>query len=190
MLSGALARRYAQALFELAVEMSVLNRIDNEMKTISELFNNNKELKYILNHPNVDDESKKDVLGKIFEESMSDMTKHFVYLLIDRRRHNLLSHIQREFTRLADKALNIVEARVISATLLTSNQEEKLKKVIADTTGKNVRLLTEVKSDFIGGAKLQIGDCVMDGSISTALLKMREELRKSSYIPQQEVGVN
>ncbi len=190
MLSGALARRYAQALFELAVEMSVLNRIDNELKTISELFNDNKDLKYILNHPNVDDESKKDVLGKIFEESMSDITKHFVYLLIDRRRHNLISLIQREFTRLADKALNIVEARIVSATSLTSNQEEKLKQVIADITGKNVRLLAEVKSDFIGGAKLQIGDCVMDGSISTALLKMREELRKSSYKPQQEVGVS
>lgn len=190
MLSGALARRYAQALFDLAVEMSVLDRIDKEMKAISELFNDNKDLKYILNHPNVNNESKKDVLGKIFEESMSDMTKHFVYLLIDRRRHNLLSLIQREFTRLADKALNIVEAKITSATSLSSNQEERIKQVIADMTGKNVRLLAEVNSDFIGGAKLQIGDCVMDRSISTALLKMREELRKSSYKPQQEVGVS
>ncbi|KUO61980.1 MAG: ATP synthase F0F1 subunit delta [Gracilibacter sp. BRH_c7a] len=190
MLSGALARRYAQALFELAIETSVLDQIDTEMKTISEIFRYNKELKYLLNHPNVDDESKKDILEKIFEKRISDVTKHFLYLLIDRRRHNLLELIQREFTRLADKALNIVEAKVISATELNSSHEERLKKVISNTTGKNVRLITEVNSELIGGAKLQIGDCVMDGSIATALCKLREEMRKSSYKPQQEVGVS
>jgi len=51
-------------------------------------------------------------------------------------------------------------------------------------------LLAEVDPELIGGAKLQIGDRVMDGSVATALQKMREELRKSSYKPQQEVGVS
>ena len=190
MLSGALARRYAQALFELAMEMSVLDRIDSEIKIVSELINNNKELKYLLNHPNVDDESKKKILGKILETDISEMTKHFLYLLIDRRRHNLVNLIQREFIRLADKARNIVEAKVVSATSLSAKQEERLKQAIARITGKNVRLLIEVDSGLIGGVRLQIGDCVMDGSIVTALSKMRTELRKPSYKPQQEVGVS
>jgi len=71
---------------------------------------------------------------------------------------------------------------------LAQEQEDKLREVIAKATGKNVRLTTSVDPALIGGAKLQIGDRVMDGSIATALEKMREELKKSSYKPQQEVG--
>ena len=63
-----------------------------------------------------------------------------------------------------------------------------MKEVISQATGKNVRLITTVDSALIGGAKIQIGDRVMDGSIATALEKMREQLKKSSYKPQQEVG--
>ena len=190
MLSGALARRYAQALFGLAVEMSVLDQIDKDIQGISALINSNTELKDILNHPNVDNESKKEILEKIFEDSISDTTKNFIYLLIDRRRHNLVALIQREFQRLADKARNIIEAKVISAIALTPDHQKKLEQAIAEMTGKKVRMLVEVKSELIGGATLQIGDRVLDGSIATALYKIREELRKPSYKPQQEVGVS
>lgn len=190
MLSGALARRYARALFELAVEMSLLDQVDGELRELAEIIEQNNELRYILNHPNITLSAKKDVLEKILKDNISDISKHFLYLLVDRRRQDLLSDIQREFSRLADEARQIVEARLTSAASLTSTQEEKLKQVIERFTGKNVRLLTEVDPDLIGGAKLQIGDRVMDGSISTALKKMREELRKTSYKPQQEVGVS
>lgn len=190
MLNGALARRYAQALYELAIEMSVLDQVDGELRDLAQLIANNQELKYLINHPNIEVETKKEVLGKILDKSVSDVSRHFVFLLIDRRRQNLLSLIQREFSRLANEARHIVEAKVTSATILTPTQEENLKQVIAQCTGKNVQLQAEVNSELIGGAKLQIGDRVMDGSISTALYKMREELRKTSYKPQQEVGVS
>jgi len=190
MLSGALARRYAQALFELAVEMSVLEQIDKELSELARIIVDNKDLKYLLNHPNIEDSVKKETLAKIMNSNISEMSRHFLYLLIDRRRQNLVGLIQREFTRLADKARNIVEVKVTSAAALSDKQAEKLKEIISHTSGKNVRLLAEIKPHLIGGAKLQIGDRVMDGSIATALAKMREELRKSSYKPQQEVGVN
>ncbi|UWG97185.1 F0F1 ATP synthase subunit delta [Dehalobacter sp. DCM] len=190
MLNGALAHRYAQALFELALEMSVLDQIEKELLELAETVNQNNDLKILLNHPDIEAETKKQVLASIFGNTVSDMTRHFVYLLIDRRRQNLLSIVQREFTRLANEARNIIEAKVISATALSPAQEEKLKETIAKTTGKNVRLLSEVNPTLIGGAKLQVGDRVMDGSITTALSKIREELKKTSSKPQQEVGVN
>jgi len=190
MLTGALARRYAQALFELAVEMSVLDQTDNELKFLAEMLSQNNELKHLLNHPNIEAEVKKDIMAKTLDNNVSVMTIHFVFLLIDRRRQNILAMIQREFTRLANQVRNLIEAKVVSATALSSDQEEKLKQVISKCTGKNVQLITEVNSQLIGGAKLQIGDRVMDGSIATALNKMRKELIKSSYKPQQEVGVS
>ena len=188
MLNGALARRYAQALFELAVEVSLLDQVDAELQELTKLIAENSELRHLLNHPNIEAKTKKEVLNKILDQNISDITRYFFYLLIDRRRQNLTKHIQREFTRLANEARNVIEAQIVSAVPLAEAQEEKLKQVIAKATGKNVRLTTSVDSTLIGGAKLQIGDRVMDGSIATALEKLRNQLKKSSYKPQQEVG--
>ena len=190
MLTGALARRYAQALFELAVEMSVLDQINDELKFLSGLIAQNNELKHLLNHPNIDAAEKKKTLAAILDNHVSEVSKHFLFLLIDRRRQNILTKIQGEFTRLANEARNMIEAKVISAAALSTHQEEKIIQLIADKTGKNVQLNTEVNPKLIGGAKLQIGDQVIDGSILTALSKMRQEMMKSSYKPQQEIGVS
>jgi len=190
MLNGALARRYAMALFELAVEMSVLDRTDEELSYIVDLISGNKDLNNLLNHPNIEAAAKKGIMENILKSNVSEMTRHFMFLLIDRRRQNLLALVQREFSRQANLVRNLIEVKVISAKELSSNQEEKLKQVIAKSTGKNIQLSTEVDPKLIGGAKLQIGDRVMDGSIATALEKLRKELIKSSYKPQQEVGVS
>lgn len=190
MLNGALARRYSRALFDLAAEVSALEKMDSELRNIAEVIENNHELKFLLNHPNVNFETKKSVLAKIFDQSVSEITRHFLYLLIDRRRQNLIGLIQQEFSRLANEARNIIEAKVSSAAALSATQQEKLKKTIFDLTGKNVQMLIEVDPGLIGGVKLQIGDRVLDGSVATALKKMREELMKASYQPQQEIGVS
>lgn len=189
MLNGALARRYAQALFEIAVEMSVLDRIDAELRDIAEVIEKNSEIGNVLNHPNISLENKKGLLGDLFQ-GISEITRSFLFLLVDRRRQNLIVYIQKEFTRLADEKRQVVEAKITSATPLTSDQEAKLKDIIVKSTGMQVRLLADVDPGLIGGAKLQISDRVMDGSIAAALTRMREELRKSSYKPQQEVGVS
>jgi len=190
MLNGALARRYAQALFELAVEMSVLDRIDSELRFLAELITQNKELRYLLNHPNIESNEKKKIFEEIFAENVSQISKHFIFLLIDRRRQNLLALIQREFRRLANEKRNLLQVKVMSATTMSPEQQEKLTQAIAKSTGKNIELVAEVRPELIGGAKLQIGDRVMDGSVATALNKFRMELMKASYKPQQEVGVS
>ncbi|ADY57537.1 ATP synthase subunit delta [Syntrophobotulus glycolicus DSM 8271] len=189
MLNGALARRYAQALFEIAVEMSVLDRIDTELRDIAEIIDQNGEIGNVLNHPNISLQNKKELLENLFK-GMGEITRSFLYLLVDRRRQNLVVYIQKEFTRLADEKRQVVEAKITSAAPLTPDQENKLKDIIVQSTGMQVRLLTDVDPGLIGGARLQISDRVMDGSIAAALMRMREELRKSSYKPQQEVGVS
>jgi len=55
-------------------------------------------------------------------------------------------------------------------------------------TGKDVRIVSEVRADLIGGVLVQVGDRVIDGTIAHALKKMRVDLRRNSERPQ-EVGV-
>jgi F-type H+-transporting ATPase subunit delta len=115
-------------------------------------------------------------MDKLFSGSLSDTVRRFFYLLIDKRRENLLPNIQREFKLLADQARNIVEARVTSAAPLSKSQEERLHKELVRITGKDVRIVQEVRPEIIGGVIVQIGDRVMDGSVAYKLSQIRLSL--------------
>ncbi|ODA42626.1 ATP synthase F1 subunit delta [Desulfosporosinus sp. BG] len=187
MINGALARRYSQALFSIASETS-LDPIDNDLRELTKLVEENEEVKGILLHPHISLKEKKSVMDKLLGEDFGATTRHFLYLLIDRKRENLLPFIQREFTRLADEARKVVEAKVASAVALSPSQLDDLKQAIGRKTGKDVRIISEVRAELIGGILIQVGDSVIDGSIAHALNRMRGDLRRTSDKPQ-EVGV-
>jgi len=187
MINGSLARRYSQALFEIASE-SGLDQIDADLRELTRTVEENQEVKDTLLHPHISLSDKKSIMDKLMGEDFGDITRRFLYLLIDRRRANILPFVQREFTKLADEARQVVEAKVVSAIDLSAAQLEELKKAIGRMTGKEVRIVSEVRAELIGGVLIQIGDRVMDGTIAHALEKMRLNLRKNSDKPQ-EVGV-
>ena len=187
MINGSLARRYSQALFEIASETS-LDTVDNDLRELTKLVEENAEVKGVLLHPHISLSIKKSIMKNILGEDFGEVTRHFFYLLIDRKRENLLPLIQHEFTRLADEARQVVEAKVASAIELSVAQVDGLKKAIKRMTGKDVRIVSEVRADLIGGVLVQVGDRVIDGTIAHALKKMRVDLRRNSERPQ-EVGV-
>ena len=187
MINGALVRRYSQALFNIASDTS-LDPIDNDLSELTKLVEENVEVKSVLLHPHISVTEKKSVMDKLLGEDFGATTRHFLYLLIDKKRENLLPFIQREFTRLADEARNVVEAKVASAMALSASQLDDLKQAIGRKTGKDVRIVSEVRAELIGGILIQVGDSVMDGTIAHALEKMRVDLRRNSEKPQ-EVGV-
>ncbi|MDR1960650.1 MAG: F0F1 ATP synthase subunit delta [Gracilibacteraceae bacterium] len=176
MLDGALARRYARALFELAAEAGALDATDRELREITDILQASPDLRHMLGHPRVEAAEKRAVLEQIFGTKIRQLTRQFFYLLLDRRRQGILPSIQREFSRMADEKNQVVEATVTSAADLNAAQRRGLKAVVRKLTGKNARLLSRVDPDLIGGAKLKIGDRVMDGSLASRLGQMRRDL--------------
>ncbi|MCL1853382.1 MAG: ATP synthase F1 subunit delta [Peptococcaceae bacterium] len=192
MLDGALAKRYARALFELAIgppeaaglpdetgSMKLLDQIDAELKEFAALLADHRQLHTILNHPNIGLSDKKTLVSRVCE-GYSQVTLSFLYLLIESRRQGLFKLIAREFARMADAARHVVEVKLTCAGPLSDKQEKELTAVLAAQTGSTIRLVQSVDEDLIGGAKVQIGDTVMDGSVRAALRKMHSDLRKAS----------
>ncbi|MFZ3101436.1 MAG: F0F1 ATP synthase subunit delta [Desulfitobacteriaceae bacterium] len=175
MLSGALAQRYAQALFEIASKTS-LDSFDTELRELTQIIEEHEEITQVLHHPHIPLVDKKSFVKKIFEGQISETLQNFLFLLIDRRRQNFLKPIQQEFARMSDEARQLVEAKVVSATPLSDSQVERLKEKLVRLTGKNIRLVSELRPELIGGALVQVGDRVIDGSVAHSLNRMRENL--------------
>ncbi|HWJ02616.1 MAG TPA: F0F1 ATP synthase subunit delta [Verrucomicrobiae bacterium] len=176
MLSGAVSRRYAQALYEIAVETNQLDVFEADLKALAEGIESNPEIQKVLYHPQISLADKKGLLRQVFGGQFSAHVQNFVDMVIDRRRQNFLGDIYNEFKLLANAKRNVLEARIKSAVDLDKSQQDQLQANLSKLTGKSIRLVAEVDPSLIGGVVVKIGDRVIDGSVAGRLAKLRETL--------------
>ncbi len=176
MLVRAVAKRYAQALFELAQEKNALDKMEEELKAVSEIVKNERGLQRVLYHPQITVAEKHQIFKELFENRVSETTLNFLYLIVDRHREIYLSAIVDEFINLANAARNIVEAEVISAKELSADQKKELAKVLNRLAGKEVSPEYKVDASLIGGLVVRIGDKVIDGSVKYRLESLKARL--------------
>ncbi|HPU35709.1 MAG TPA: ATP synthase F1 subunit delta, partial [Bacillota bacterium] len=158
MLRGAVAVRYAEALYEIASREKVLpkyksmvDRVEEELKAVDKVIRENSDLQKLLYHPRITAEEKKDLLQKLFKGKISDVTANFLALLVDRRRETFFGEIVAEFVKLANAGRNIITAQVTSAVELNDQEKGDLNRILVRLTGKKVKTSYAVDPSLIGG---------------------------------------
>ena len=106
----------------------------------------------------------------------------FAILLFNKGRIGFLREIASYYKDLADELKGVVKASIVSATELSSDAVNKIKEALSAKTGKDIILNVEQDSSLIGGVVTKIGDLVLDGSVKTQLINMRETLKKGESV--------
>lgn len=170
------AKRYANALFQLAKEENQIDRVEEEMRALKEVFKNNHELTSFLEHPKVDLDEKKTFIKKAFA-TVSPSVQNLLMLLVDRHREDIVGSMADEFLVLVNEYTGIVDAKVYSVRPLSNEEQEAVSKVFAQKIGKRaLRIENIVDSNLIGGIKLRIGNHVFDGTVSGKLERLERQL--------------
>ena len=178
-----IARRYAKALLLIGKEDGNTETYREELAGFSELVEREKTLEQAINNPLYNAEGRKKVLKSVLEKSgFSGIMKSFLTLLFDKGRFIYLSSINELFQKLADELKGISRASLVSATELSSETIEKIRVTLSEKTGKDIILDVEKDTGLIGGIVTRIGDLVLDGSIKTQLLNMRESLKRGEGV--------
>ena len=180
--SKKLARNYAQALFEenkgnLQLSENILNAIKEINSSIFQV----KNASLILESPAVPKEEKKELIKKILKENsdVSNILTHFLFLLIDNQRINMLPEIQNELSNLIDKSKGIVHAEISSAYELKDDTIENLRRKLEKTlisAGEKLKITKTIEPELIGGLKVKIKDLIYDGSIRARLDGLKRRL--------------
>jgi len=100
----------------------------------------------------------------------------FLGVLADNGRLALLPDIYAIFTQLRAEAERVVRAKVTSATPLDEAELGKLRVALAKRLGTQVEVTTAVDPDLIGGAVIDAGDVVIDGSLRNKLARLQTAL--------------
>ncbi|MBA4495958.1 F0F1 ATP synthase subunit delta [Paenactinomyces guangxiensis] len=178
MSGSVVAKRYAKAMFEVAMEKNLLDQVETELTQIVETFSASPELMEWFSHPNTDSAQKKELFSTLFKE-LNEITQNLLFLLADRHREGYIGEIAAEYKELANEARGVAEAIVTSATPLTEEDKQQLTEVFQQMVGKTIHINNVVDSDILGGVIVQIGDRLYDGSLKTKLVRFQERLKGS-----------
>ncbi len=174
-----IARRYAKALLILAKKEKRVQEISDELSSLSVLIERVTKFWEVVNNPLYDLDRRQDVLAEVARATeMSPAVLGLLRLLLVKNRMKYLPFIVSVYQEMADESLGRVRAKVYAAMDLTKEEGEKIKKKLAVVTGREVILETTRDPSLIGGVVTKIGGLVLDGSLRTQLLKIKETVAR------------
>ena len=175
------ASRYARAFADVIFE-SKLNAKDvqRQLADFAGAWHESHDLREFFLDPSFPLEQKIGLLDKLNAKlKMAQTTRNFVAVLVRNDRIAGFDDVAAELRREINQRLGISEAKVISARKLDEKQRKDLEKQIAELTGGTVEAQFEEDSALLGGAVVQVGSTVYDGSVRGRLDRLREELTAS-----------
>ena len=179
----AISRRYAKALMLIGKDDGLAETYKEELNNFASLMINNDTLGQAICNPLYERSSRQKVLQVILEKlSLSKVMTSFLILLFEKGRIGYLDEIDRMYQKLADELKGVARASLTSATELSSQVVEKIRGSLSNMTGKEVILDVQQDQSLIGGIVTKIGDLVLDGSVKTQLLNMRESFKRGESV--------
>ena len=170
----AYAKRYSQAVFEIALETKELDRWQSDLRKIVGIVGDAAFLA-LLESPKFHFADKARLLSERLE-GINPLALNLVLLLVARGRLDIIGDIADEYQRLLDNYRGIEQAEVITAIPLSGEDKLKLAEHLGAIVGKKVVLKSEVDSRLIGGIVARIGGKLLDGSTRSKLVALRREL--------------
>lgn len=175
----ALARVYAQSLFELAQSQGGQARIEEvsgELDEILELARADARFNEFLASRILGAGARSRSLDAIFKGRISDLTLNFLKILNHKDRLGHLAPIIAAFEERVQEAFGRIEVDVYTAAPLGQDDLEALRERLRQYLGRDPILHPYTDASMIGGLRLQIGDQLIDASLAARLRKMRERL--------------
>jgi F-type H+-transporting ATPase subunit delta len=167
-------KRYAQALFELALERGEPEKYRSPLKKAADTVTEDK-LMDILENPRLPFEVKKTILRGVLGE-MEPMADNLISLLLVRRRLRILGDIAEHYERLLDRHNGIIRAEVLTALPLNDQDKKRFSALFAQLVGRTVIIDSRLDPSIVGGFRARISDVLIDGSIRNALESLRRQL--------------
>ncbi|MBQ45425.1 MAG: F0F1 ATP synthase subunit delta [Porticoccaceae bacterium] len=168
-----LARPYAKAAFEYAMEAGDLQGWSDSLGTVSSVAKQSS-VDQLLSSPSSTASEQAAALTGICGESLSSAGKNFICILSENRRLKLLPQIAHQFEIMKANQEKAIEVDVASAQPLDEEQQEKLTEALSKKLERKVNMQVSLDKSLLGGAVIRAGDTVIDGSIRGRLTKLAE----------------
>jgi F-type H+-transporting ATPase subunit delta len=181
---SAVATRYARALADVVTASNSPLRAGDaiaQLRAFEGVLQSSTALQNALTTPAVPVARKRAVVGRIgYVLELAQITRNFLYVLVDHRRITSLSSIIDSLELAVEERLGFGRAEVSAAAELSEEQKTALQRELERVSGKRLRARYAVDGGLIGGVVARIGSTVYDGSVRGQLETLRHGMRADS----------
>lgn len=169
-----LARPYARAAFDLARESGALAEWSSKLEFAAAVARDTQVASLIGNPAFGGDR----LIGLFLPhgESADSAFANFVATLAANRRLPLLADVAEGFAALKRADEGVLKVNVRAAVALEADQADALKAALAKRFGRQIELTSTIDASVIGGAIIDAGDTVIDGSVRGRLERLAQTL--------------
>ena len=174
------ARPYSKALFELALEHQSLNAWSDALSVLSQATMDSG-MQRLLHHPEVSTSMLVDILLAVAKQALKNESQmrhleHALAIMSVHRRLPVIPEIYRQFELLKAQHHHLCSGIVYSATSLDDAQMKHLIVGLEKKLNKSVRLTQVIQPELLGGAKIQIGDMMIDGTLRGRIHRLAQTM--------------
>ncbi len=176
MKSTELADKYAEALYEVGKEEESLDKFINDLDAVADAVSVNEFLPQFLDHPLVPDRAKSTLLESIFGGKVSPRILNFLKILVRKNRESYLQLICERLHKIRRDKEDVLEVQVtVPPKFDVEGLENDIRARLSHITDRQVAVTKiDRQEGLIGGAKLAIGEKVIDGSVKAQIEELRD----------------
>jgi F-type H+-transporting ATPase subunit delta len=174
-----LAEVYSRALFEVAKEHDIVDRVHDELGQFADALGEDRELRLFFFSPYFSSEEKKDGVARVVEGGDEHLVR-FLELLAERHRMPVIHRIRRAYDAMWAEENRLLPVSVTSAVELDEGLVESIGERIQEQTGRRVELSSQVDPDVLGGLVLRVGNMVLDSSVRNRLEQLRKQVQRAA----------
>jgi len=168
-----IAFQYAEALFGLSLESKQISEVTTEFKSLTKVLD--AEIYNFLIHPKIKKEDKKEIISGVIK---NDLLKHFVFVLIDNLRIELLEEVLVEYEKIVDNQRKVMKVQVFSHKSLLPEQKKQLVENLGKKHNRKIELKNIVDKSIVGGIRIEFEGMILDDTINNYLHNLKANLTK------------
>lgn len=192
----AVARRYAEALADVAVEHDQVEQIDANLRLFSGMIESSRELRETFASPIISLADKRRVLDALIDRVLPEhgtttikqsasgrlpaeaMTANLLRTMLRNHRLHHLPEVYEQFQREMNKRKGLIIVEVTTAAEVGRAEQQKLGWALEGKTGKKVEFKFKTDPSLVGGVVTRVGSIVYDGSVRTQLQEIKQRLKR------------
>ncbi len=178
MIKTAVARRYAQALFEL-LDRTNIEATRCTLNGLGQAFKESSSLRHVVASPAFGMEEKIAVLTELGARYQCPPEgKAFLSQLVKKNRAAFLPEIAEAFGKLVDQSKGTQQISVFSSSTLPQAEQERIKTRLRDQLKRDIDVTFQTDANHLAGLQIHIGSTVIDSTVRTRLLAIQSLLTK------------
>ena len=168
--------RYAQAIFDLAVEKNQVDEFNQACKDVHTVILSDSQLLAMVNHLSIPAHEKMETMNAIFSGKVPQDFIGMLDLVFKRGRQGELLGILERFEELYKEHNNVVDAEIFAAAEIPSPKLTEIVEMLGKKLGKTVNHTMHIDPALIAGFRVVVGGYVFDSSLKNQLSLMKKKL--------------